>query len=60
VTETEALLSAVIVALARTWDTKLPGFLSEFQSQLDHVYLQTQASEVGLRTAIEQLSRSLS
>jgi hypothetical protein len=56
----EAFLATIIVALARTWDAKLPGFQSEFKSQIDDLCLHTPLSEMGLRTALDKLSQSLS
>ena len=57
-TDDQALLCAIIVALARTWDAKLPGFLSEFQAQIDSIYVETPVS-TELRATLDQLSRSL-
>ena len=57
-TDDQALLCAIIVALARTWDAKLPGFLAEFQAQIGSIYVETPLSSE-LRTTLDQLSRSL-
>jgi hypothetical protein len=53
------LVSAVIVALAHTWDHKLPGFRSEFVEQLGNVYMQTSPVDVALRNALDTIIRTL-
>jgi hypothetical protein len=52
-------LAATIVALARTWDTKLPGFLAIFQAELDNIYVQTPSDHLALRNLIDKLSVDL-
>jgi hypothetical protein len=55
----EGLIAAVVISLARTWDTKLPGFRDEFRTQMDAMYLLTPASQVALRVELEQISLAL-
>jgi hypothetical protein len=57
--ELEGLMSAIIVAVAKTWDSKLPGFCAEFQSQIDAICLQTPLDNIELRNALEKLSQCL-
>jgi hypothetical protein len=54
----EALLSAIIVALARTWEAKLPGFLAEFRTQLSVEIVNTPVNDP-LRLTIEELASRL-
>jgi hypothetical protein len=56
----DALLCAIIVALARTWNSKLPGFAAEFKDQIDGIKLTTPVlTESGLRQTLDQLSQML-
>lgn len=58
-TEDNEFIACIIVALARTWDSKLPGFLKEFQTQIDVQYLQASVNKVELRADLDTLSLSL-
>ena len=52
-------LAAIIVALTRTWDTKLPGFAAEFKSQVDALIVVTPVANLVLRDALGRLSDAL-
>jgi hypothetical protein len=53
----EALLSAIIVALARTWEAKLPGFVAEFRMQLGVEVVNTPVGNPLRQTLEELISR---
>jgi hypothetical protein len=53
----QALLCAIIAALAKTWDTKLPGYKDEFKAQLIHVHFLTEEAEV--KSGIEDILKIL-
>jgi hypothetical protein len=55
----DGFLTAIVTALARTWDAKLPGFRAEFKSQIDAMYLQTPVSNAELRAMLDKLSLSV-
>jgi hypothetical protein len=54
------IVSAVVIALARTWDKKLPGFLSDFKREMGIVYVQIPSEKTTLRATIDLLIRELS
>jgi hypothetical protein len=53
------LLAGVIIALAKTWDNKLPGYRAEFSKQLGHVYMQTPPADIALRNALDAIIQAL-
>lgn len=48
-------ISVIIVALAKTWDSKLPGFRDEFRTNVGILRMQTPVSELPLRDALDKL-----
>lgn len=55
-----SLVSGIIIALAHTWESKLPGFRQEFRKQLSVVYVQTPPKELEARTALDTIINALS
>jgi hypothetical protein len=55
----EDLITAVIVALAKTWDSKLPGFAEEFCTHMDHIRLMTPMKDFDQKDAIEKLTNGI-
>lgn len=53
------ILSAVIVALAHTWDSRLPGYRQQFSEDLGNIYMQTPVSDLEVRNALETIIQAL-
>lgn len=57
---TNEFLIAVLVAMAATWESRLPGFRAEFKRHIDELYFATPLSQLALRDALGALSDELS
>lgn len=58
-TLTNAFLIAIFVASARTWESRLPGFRTDFKRHIDELYYATPIDQLALRNALGALSDAL-